>query len=163
MTPKFSAAELNRMGVALPAWNASTSNSRLDSMTSPASSTALDQSSPWLSAACSGVKYSVRAMFAPALLRWNRANRSLRRSHTPRKSPEMPTAQVSGMGWSPVRSVISSMSASGSRPGRSHLLMTVMMGRFRCLQTSKSFMVCVSRPFAASTSITAQSTAASTR
>ena len=163
MTPKFSAAELNRMGVALPAWKASTSNSRLDSITSPASSTASDQLLPWLSAASSGVKYSVSAMLAPALLRWNRAKRSLRRSQTPRKSPEMPTAQVSGMGCRPVRSVISSISASASRPGRSHLLMTVMMGRFRCLQTSNSFMVCVSRPLAASTSITAQSTAASTR
>ena len=75
----------------------------------------------------------------------------------------MPTGHVSGVGTRPVRAWISSISASGSRPGRSHLLMTVMIGTPRWRQTSNSFIVCGSRPFAASMSITALSTADSTR
>ena len=75
----------------------------------------------------------------------------------------MPTGQVSGVGVRPVRSAISSISASASLPGRSHLLTTVMIGMPRCRQTANSFIVCVSRPLAASTSITAASTAVSTR
>ena len=85
------------------------------------------------------------------------------RSSTPWKSPAMPTGQVSGVGSRPVRSRISSMSCRASRPGRSHLLTTVMTGMPRCRQTSNSFIVCGSRPLAASSSITALSTAASTR
>ncbi len=75
----------------------------------------------------------------------------------------MPTGQVSGVGTSLISSWISSISASASRPGRSHLLMTVITGMPRALQTRKSFSVCGSSPLAASTSITAASTAESTR
>src|SRR5665647_1083502 len=70
---------------------------------------------------------------------------------------------ATGAGCSPVRWWISSMRSRASLPGRSHLLMTVMIGILRCLQTSKSFIVWASRPLAASTSITAASTADSTR
>ena len=72
-------------------------------MSSPASSTALDQASPWLAAASSGVKSSVGDGGA-GVVRVNCAKRSLRRSQTPRKSPAMPTGQVSGVGCRPVRS-----------------------------------------------------------
>ncbi len=75
----------------------------------------------------------------------------------------MPTGQVSGVGVSPVRSLTSSMSSRASLPGRSHLLTTVMTGIPRCRQTANSFIVCVSRPLAASMSITAASTAVRTR
>ena len=75
----------------------------------------------------------------------------------------MPTGHVSGVGRSPIRAWISSISSRAWRPGRSHLLITVMIGIRRCLQTWNSFSVCGSRPFAASMSITAESTAVSTR
>lgn len=75
----------------------------------------------------------------------------------------MPTGQFSGVGRSPIRCSISSISSSGSRPGRSHLLTKVMTGIFRARHTSNSFSVCGSRPLAESSSITAQSTADSTR
>jgi hypothetical protein len=75
----------------------------------------------------------------------------------------MPTGQVSGVGVSPVRSAISSMSSRASLPGRSHLLTTVITGMPRCRQTANSFIVCASSPFAASMSMTAASTAVSTR
>ena len=67
--------------------------------------------------------------------------------------------------WAAGRSAawISSISSSGSRPGRSHLLMMVITGMPRCLQTRNSLRVCGSSPLAASTSITAASTADSTR
>ncbi len=67
------------------------------------------------------------------------------------------------MGVSPIRSVSSSQSSNASRPGRSHLLMNVITGMPRWRHTSNSFNVCGSRPFAASSSITAESTADSTR
>ncbi len=85
------------------------------------------------------------------------------RSSTPRKSPAIPTGQVNGVGTSPVRVWISSISSSGSRPGRSHLFTTVTIGTPRLRHTSNSFIVCGSRPLAASSSMTALSTAVSTR
>ena len=75
----------------------------------------------------------------------------------------MPTGHVSGVGTSLISSWISSISVSASSPGRSHLLMTVITGRPRALQTRKSFSVWGSSPLAASISITAASTAESTR
>ena len=75
----------------------------------------------------------------------------------------MPTGQVSGVGTRPVRSLTSSISSSASLPGRSHLFTTVITGMPRCRQTANSFIVCASRPLAASMSITAASTAVSTR
>ena len=75
----------------------------------------------------------------------------------------MPTGQVIGVAGSPICSSISSSSSSGSSPGRSHLLTKVMRGMPRVRQTSKSLSVCGSMPFAASSTITAASAAASTR
>jgi hypothetical protein len=85
------------------------------------------------------------------------------RSITPRKSPAMPTGQVTGVGIRPSWLSISSSSSSGSRPGRSHLLMKVRSGRPRSRHTSNSFRVCGSMPLAASSTMTAPSQAASTR
>ena len=58
---------------------------------------------------------------------------------------------------------ISSMSASGSRTSRSSLLMNVMIGMRRARQTSSRRRVCGSTPLAASITISAASTAVSTR
>ena len=60
-------------------------------------------------------------------------------------------------------SSISSSSASGSRTSRSILLTNVMIGVSRSRQTSSSLIVCASTPLAASITITAASTAVSTR
>ena len=103
------------------------------------------------------------AAVAPPAVRVKRMNIPDRRSSTPWKSPAMPTGHVSGVVRRPMRSWISSINSRACRPGRSHLLMTVMIGMPRCLQTWNSFKVCGSRPLAASMSITAQSTAVSTR
>ncbi len=60
----------------------------------------------------------------------------------------------------------SSMSARrsrGSRPSRSSLLIKVITGVLRIRQTSISFSVCASTPLAQSITISAESTAVSTR
>ena len=82
---------------------------------------------------------------------------------TPRKSPGIPTGHVTGVARSWIWSSISSMSSSGSRPGRSYLLRNVRIGMFRARQTSNSLSVCASMPLATSSTITAASAAASTR
>ena len=58
---------------------------------------------------------------------------------------------------------ISSSRDSGERTSRSILFTKVMMGVFRRRQTSSSFSVCASTPLAASITMTAASTAVSTR
>ena len=58
---------------------------------------------------------------------------------------------------------ISSSSDSGSRTSRSILFTNVMIGVARRRQTSSSLIVCSSTPLAASITITAASTAVSTR
>ena len=58
---------------------------------------------------------------------------------------------------------ISSSSSTGSRTSRSILLTKVMIGVERSRQTSSSLIVCSSTPLAASMTITAASTAVSTR
>jgi hypothetical protein len=57
----------------------------------------------------------------------------------------------------------SSSSSSGSRLGRSILLMNVKSGMRRARQMAKSFFVCGSTPLAASSSMTALSAASSVR
>ncbi len=68
-----------------------------------------------------------------------------------------------GTAWSPNSSSTSSMSSTGSRPGRSSLLTKVKMGRSRFWPTRKSFLVCSSTPLAQSRSIMAASAAMSAR
>ena len=58
---------------------------------------------------------------------------------------------------------MSSKSSKGSRPSRSILLMKVMMGTSRKRQTSNNLRVCSSIPFAASITMTAESTAVRVR
>ena len=75
----------------------------------------------------------------------------------------MPTGQVNGtVGMRRIFS-ISSRSSSGSLPSRSSLLMNVMMGVLRARQTSSSRIVCDSTPFTESITMSAASTAVSTR
>jgi len=162
-TPKLRTAEANSTGVVRPARKDSWSWSAPVASSSEASSSAASHAAPSRAAACSGVNRSSGAMRAPPAVWVYRTYSPVARSTTPRKSPAMPTGQVRGVGVSPVRSAISSISSRGSRPGRSHLFTTVMIGMPRCLQTANSFMVWGSRPLAASMSMTAASTAASTR
>ena len=75
----------------------------------------------------------------------------------------MPTGHVIGVHMIDRCDSMSSMSSSGLRPGRSHLLTNVMSGRPRSRHTSNSFKVCGSMPLAASSTMTAASHAVSTR
>ena len=68
-----------------------------------------------------------------------------------------------GVGRSLIFSWMRSISSSADSPGRSHLLITVITGMPRSAQTLNSLRVCGSSPLPASTSITAESTADSTR
>ena len=75
----------------------------------------------------------------------------------------MPIGHVAGTHWSLSTLSISPRSSIGSRTSRSSLLMNVIIGVFLMRQTSKSLIVCASTPFAASITMTAASTAVSTR
>ena len=75
----------------------------------------------------------------------------------------MPTGQVAATGVRPSTLSMWSSISSGSRPGRSYLLTNVISGMLRARATSNRRSVCGSTPFAASSSMTAQSAAASTR
>ncbi|SLH73455.1 Uncharacterised protein [Mycobacteroides abscessus subsp. abscessus] len=154
-------------GEVCPARNSSWSWSWPVAESSSLSSAAVVHASPSRSCACSGVSESSGAMVAPPAVRvkwmYSTGAPSGPRRSSPRKSPAMPTGRNSGVGVRPMRSSISSSSSSGARPGRSHLLMTVMTGMPRWRQTWKSLRVCGSRPLAASMSMTAASTAVSTR
>ena len=103
------------------------------------------------------------ARVAPPAVRVYCTNSPVRRSSTPLKSPASPTGQVSGVGRSLIFCSIRSISSRADNPGRSHLLMTVITGMPRRAQTLNSLSVCGSSPLPASTSITAESTADSTR
>ena len=75
----------------------------------------------------------------------------------------MPSGQVTGAQSIFSTDSISSSSANGSRTSRSSLLTKVMIGVARSRHTSSSLIVCASTPLAASITITAASTAVSTR
>ena len=160
-TPKFVSAEPNSIGVVSPARNSSWSWSVPAS--SSRSSSHCDQASPSSSAARAASTSSSCASVAPRAVRVNRVNSPVRRSTTPRKSPEMPTGHVTGVHTIDRWDSMSSMSSMPLRPGRSHLLTNVMSGRPRSRHTSNSLSVCGSMPFAASRTITAASQAVSTR
>ncbi|MCY1465163.1 hypothetical protein D9M71_832740 [compost metagenome] len=89
--------------------------------------------------------------------------RSRRMSNTPPKALPMPTGQENGTASMPRWPSISDSSSSGSRTSRSILLMNVMMGVLRARQTCSRRMVWGSTPLAASITISAASTAVSTR
>ena len=75
----------------------------------------------------------------------------------------MPIGQVNGTTLMPSSRSISSISASGSCTSRSILLTKVRIGVLRARQTCSSRRVCGSTPLAASITISAASTAVSTR
>jgi len=81
----------------------------------------------------------------------------------PTNSFARPTGQVSGAVSSANACDTSSSSANGSCASRSNLLTKVRIGMSRRRQISNSFLVRSSMPFAASITITAQSTAVSVR
>ncbi len=99
----------------------------------------------------------------PALVRSNTWICPVARTYTPLKSGPEPMGQVMGTAWSPNSSSTSSMSSTGSRPGRSSLFTKVKMGRSRSLATRNSFLVCSSTPLAQSRSITTLSAAVRAR
>ena len=75
----------------------------------------------------------------------------------------MPTGQVKGTTSMPSSRSISSISTSGSLTSRSILLTKVRIGVLRARQTCSRRRVCGSTPLAASITISAASTAVSTR
>lgn len=75
----------------------------------------------------------------------------------------MPIGQVTGAHWMPSTVSTSSSRSIGFLPSRSSLLMKVMMGVSRRRQTSINLMVRSSTPLATSITISAESTAVSTR
>ena len=75
----------------------------------------------------------------------------------------MPTGQVTGAHSIFSTSSISCSKSKGSRTSRSSLFTKVMIGVLRRRHTSSSLIVCASTPLAASITITAASTAVSTR
>lgn len=153
----------NSTGVALPERKSFSSNPAPISCSSASSSCAAAQNSGSAAAISASGTASASARVAPPAVRENRVNSPVATSTSPRSSPAIPSGHVIGIGRSPIVCSTSSSSSRASRPGRSHLLTKVSTGIPRERQTSKSFSVCGSRPFAASSSITAASTAASTR
>ena len=81
----------------------------------------------------------------------------------PPKLLPLPTGHVMGTQGMPSSRSTSSRMSSGSRTSRSILLTKVMMGVLRWRQTSIRRRVCASTPLAASMTISAESTAVSTR
>ena len=75
----------------------------------------------------------------------------------------MPIGQESGTHSICSFSSMSASRSSGSSPSRSSLLMKVMIGVLRIRQTSMSLVVWVSTPLAESITMSAESTAVSTR
>ncbi len=162
-TPKFETAEPKKTGVALPESKSAASSVPPAPSSSSSSSAAVAQASPSRAAACAAVMSSSGARLAPPAVRVKRWKVPVLRSTTPRKSPGIPTGHVAATGLSPSTDSMWSIISSGSRPGRSYLLTNVISGMLRACATSNRRSVCGSTPFAASSSITAQSAAASTR
>ena len=75
----------------------------------------------------------------------------------------MPIGQVTGAHWIRSTDSTSSSSSIGERPSRSSLLMKAMIGVSRRRHTSMSLIVRSSTPLAQSITISAESTAVSTR
>ena len=156
-TPKFVSAEPKNTGVTSPLRKRSDRRGRRPRRAATSSSTAAVPGRALL-----GRGLVERAHLLPRLGRAaggaGEADVAARRirSTTPRKSPAMPTGQVTGRrARSTAGASTWSSSSSGSRPGRSHLLMNVSSGRLRSRHTSNSLSVCGSMPLAASSTIIA--------
>ena len=162
-TPKLVIAEPTNTGVLSPARKLSISTSAPIASRSPQPSRACFQAGPSSIAACSGLTISSGAIDDPRATRVKRTKSPVRRSITPRKSPDWPTGHVTGVGRKPICCSTSSSSSNGSRPGLSYLLKNVITGRFCARHTSNNFKVCGSIPFATSSTMMTASTADSTR
>ena len=164
-TPKLLMPEPKNTGDCRPARNSSRSNGELAPRIKSTSRRSADISSGNNS---SSRGLSRPTMFSLSSLRRSspgvkRTRRSCCKSNTPRKVLPMPIGQLTGAQSIFSTDSISSSNSTGSRTSRSILLTKVMMGVLRRRQTSSSLMVCVSTPLAASITMTAASTAVSTR
>ena len=164
-TPKLLMAEPKNIGVWRPSRKASSSNAGAAAPSSSISPCDWPQPMPKRSA-LAGLSRSVMTSSSPPARSSPGANTRicfLRRSTTPPNSLPMPTGHVNGTTLMPSSRSISSIRASGSCTSRSILLTNVRMGVLRARQTCNSRRVCGSTPLAASITISAASTAVSTR
>jgi len=165
ITPKLFTPEPKNTGVCLPARKASWSNVGEAPVASSMLSMAVCHSLPKRSAS---LACSVRGMVSKSCGRRslpdsNTVMACVRRLTMPPKLLPWPTGQVMGTQGMPSSRSTSSRMSSGSRTSRSILFTNVMMGVSRCRQTSIRRRVCASTPLAASITISAESTAVSTR
>ena len=164
-TPKLLTAEPNSIGVCVPCRKASLSKAGEAPSTSSISSLAALHSMPKRSA-LAGLSMPASTSSSPPRRSSPAANTriwSSRRSYTPRKVLPMPTGQVKGTTVMPSSRSISSIRSSGAFTSRSILLTKVMMGVLRERQTCSRRRVCGSTPLPASITMSAASTAVSTR
>ena len=158
-------ADPKKTGVKSPECTASKSRSAPAASSSSSSSTARSSKSFSTSSRRAGSsKDNLRSVACwPRPARLNNITSRERRSMTPRNCSPLPMGQFTAQGMRPSSDSISSSKLSGSRQGRSILLMKVKIGICRIRQTSNNLRVCGSRPLAASSSITALSAAARVR
>ena len=165
ITPKLFTPEPKNTGVCLPAKKAAWSQAGDAPVASSMLSTALVHSWPKRCCSASGCD---RAMASKSCGRRslplsNTVMAWVRRLMMPPNSLPWPTGQVMGTQGMPSSRSISSKMSSGSRTSRSILLTKVMMGVLRWRHTSIRRRVWASTPLAASITISAASTAVSTR
>ena len=165
ITPKLFTPEPKNTGVCLPARKASRSNLGEAPVASSMLSSAVSHSLPKRFCRAAG---SVRGMASKSCGRRSDPDSNtvmvwVRKLMMPAKVLPWPTGQVMGTQGMPSSRSTSSRMSSGSRTSRSILLMKVMMGVLRWRQTSIRRRVCDSTPLAASITISAESTAVSTR
>ena len=129
-TPKLVMAEPKNTGVSSPACTISISSSAPAASSNSISSMARSRSSASTSSRSSGSSKERRCSLAclPRSARVNRTTSRLRRSITPRNCSPLPMGQFTAQGVRPNSDSISSSRVSGSRPGRSILLMKVKIG-----------------------------------
>ena len=158
-------AEPKNTGDCLPAKNASRLNSGMAFRIKSTSVSASFRSEPSRSCragSCISIRVSElsETRSSPAL---KRRIFDLAMSITPAKDLPMPTGQVNGTTSIPRAFSISSINSRGRLTSRSILLMKVMSGVLRARHTSRRRKVCDSTPLAASITMSAESTAVSTR
>mmetsp|Transcript_9499 Transcript_9499/g.24016 ORF Transcript_9499/g.24016 Transcript_9499/m.24016 type:complete len:300 (+) Transcript_9499:782-1681(+) len=167
-TPKFVIADPKNTGVISPVAIAARSSGGYISPIISASSSSCVRSSESLIAAASTSVFpmgivAISSATAPRAPLPNKCTCPLRLSSTPLKRSPDPMGHRTGQHLMLNSDSIWSHISRGVSASRSSLLTKVKMGRRRKRATSKSFRVCGSRPFAASTSMTALSAAARVR
>ena len=165
ITPKLFTPEPKNTGVCLPAKKAAWSQAGEAPVASSMLSMAVSHSWPkrLSRSACSVRGRVTKSCGRRSLPLSNTVMALVRRLMMPPNTLPWPTGQVMGTQGMPSSRSISSKMSSGSRTSRSILLTKVMMGVLRCRQTSIRRRVCASTPLAASITISAESTAVSTR